>query len=79
MLHQAAAVAEEDAARLTLRRTTDVGLRCHGVTFKLAIKLYHDACLMSVSRRAVSRRAVSRRAVSRRAVSRRAVSRRAVG
>jgi hypothetical protein len=43
MLHRAANVAEDDAVLLMLRRTTDLGLHCHRVTFNLAIKLYHDA------------------------------------
>ena len=43
MLHRAANVAEDDVVLLMLRRTTDLGLHCHRVTFNLAIKLYHDA------------------------------------
>jgi hypothetical protein len=43
MLQRAANVAEDDAVLLMLRRTTDLGLHCHRVTFNLAIKLYHDA------------------------------------
>jgi hypothetical protein len=47
MLQRAANVAEDDAVRLMSRRTTDLGLHCHRVTFNLAIKLYHDTWLMS--------------------------------